>query len=208
MTILELIKAQCKLQGVSDAHAERIEKISGITEEKDGNIIAAVKNFKENVLPVIEASESATAEAIKKAIAEREEQLKKEGKLIEEPKKDPKVDEPNKEIAELKEMLQGLLKQQKQTSTLESVKAKLKGKMDDSFIDRYASRVNLEAENIDSEIEAAVKEFQADQQAFMNHAVASGNYQPAEGRITDEEFDDYLKMTSKKESGFQAVKLR
>ena len=45
MTILELIKAQCGVQGVDKKHAERIEKISGITEEKDGNIIAAVKKL-------------------------------------------------------------------------------------------------------------------------------------------------------------------
>lgn len=207
MEIIDLIRAQCKVQGVPEAYAKKIEAITGITEEKDGNIIAAVKNFKENILPDLKEDEGTVEEAVKKAIADYTEQLKKEGKLIEEPKQDPKVEEPNKEIAELKEMIQGLLKQQKQTSTLESVRLKLKGKMDDSFIDRYASRVNLEAENIDEEINAIVKEFQADQQAFLNHAVASGNYQPAEGRITDEEFNDYLKMTSKKDSGFQAVKV-
>ena len=60
MTILELIKAKCRVDGISEKFAERIEKISGITEEKDGNIIAAVKNFKENVLPAIEEAGKAS----------------------------------------------------------------------------------------------------------------------------------------------------
>lgn len=211
MKIIDLIRAQCRVQGVPEVHAEKIEKITGITEEKDGNIIAAVKNFKENILPDLKEDEGTVEEAVKKAIADYTEQLKKEGKLIEEPKQDPKVEEPNKEIAELKEMIQGLLKQQKQTSTLESVRLKLKGKMDDSFIDRYASRVNLEAENIDEEINAIVKVYQDDQQAFLNHAVASGGYQPVNGgnsSATNKDLEEYFNAKEKgaDEGPFAAIK--
>lgn len=218
MTILKLIKAQCRIQGVPEKYAEQIEKMSGITEEKDGNIPAAVKNFKEFVYPIIEDSKDTATKAAKEAIEEYEKKHGlKEGKAVEDPTNLPSDIDPSikamiesqqKSIEGLTLLVEKVTKQQSATTALQNVKQQLEGKIDKEFIDRYAKRVNLQAEDLDAEIESAVKEFQEDKQMFLVKAVASGKYQPAEGAVTDEEFNDYLKMTSKKESEFQSVKLR
>lgn len=207
MTILELIKAQCGVQGVDKKHAERIEKISGITEEKDGNIIAAVKSFKENVLPAIEEAAGDGKKAELKAIEEYEKKHNlKDGKPVatEDPADPEKKEETveNKEIAELKktidllnESVKTVLSSQKNASTLETVKQKLKGKIDDKFLEKYAKRVNLEADDLNAEIDLIVNEFNDDKQTFLNEAVASGGYQPISGGSAgDKSVEEWAKI--------------
>ena len=212
MTIKELILAQCKVQGVPDKYAERIEKLSAITEEKDGNIIAAVKSFKENILPVIVDSEKAAADAVKEY--EKKHGLQ-DGKLVKtsteddtdeddeteidiegmDDKKRAFFKKQSKNISDLTDLVTNLVKTQKSTSTLESVKLKLKGKIEDKFLEKYAKRVNIEAEDIDAEVDNIVKEFNDDKQAFINEAIASGSYQPAEGSTAgDKTVEEWTKI--------------
>lgn len=215
MTILELIIAQCLVQGVDRKHAERIEKISGITEEKDGNIIAAVKSFKENVIPAIEeaekeAKEKAEKEAEKKKTDDPEEKDKsKEPELPAnlDPSVKAFIESQKKSMEEMTEMMSNLITSQKTSSNLALIKEKLKGKVDEKFIEKYAKKANLEAEDIEAEVERVAKEFTDDKQAFLNEAVSSGNYQPASGGITDTDFDDYVKRTETPESEFEGKKI-
>ena len=60
MELIDLFIAQCRVQGVPEKYAQRALTISGVTEEKDGNITAAVKNFKDNVLPAITEAQGST----------------------------------------------------------------------------------------------------------------------------------------------------
>lgn len=225
MTVLDLIKAQCRVQGVPEKHAERIEKNSGITEEKDGNIIAAVKSFKENILPAIEDAEKASSDAAKKAVEEYEKKHNlKDGKVIE----TQKTDEPDlgnlspevkaiieankKQIEDLKGIVTNIAKTQANSVKIEQVREKMKGKIDEKFIERYAKRVNLDAENIDAEIESQITAFAEDKQAFLNDAVASGNYQPASGGSSvknDSDIDSYIEQKNKdsRDSEFEGVKI-
>lgn len=207
MTILELIKAQCKVQGVPENHAERIEKITGITEEKDGNIIAAVKNFKENILPAIQEAENSG----KTAISEYEKKHNlKDGKPVEAKKNDepgkvelPKdldpsvkamIEAQNKSIETLTGLVSGMVKSQKSISVLETVKTKLKGKVDDKFIEKVAAKVNLDAEDIDAEIEAQVSEFNELRQSIIDEHVGE-NYIPSGGKSAgDRSVDDWKKL--------------
>ena len=179
MKLIELIRKQCKELGVPEKYAERIIKLSGITEDKDGSVAAAVINFKENVLVDIQAAESEAEKAKLTAIEEYEKKHNiKDGVAVKtdddpaggEPKNDidlTGMDETTRKIIESQrkaiEDLTGLVKSvvttQKKASTLEAVKSKLNGKVDDKFIERYSNRVNLEAENIDEEIERVSKEF-------------------------------------------------
>ncbi|MPM90946.1 hypothetical protein SDC9_138069 [bioreactor metagenome] len=207
MTILELIAAQCGVQGVDKKHAARIEKVSGITEEKDGNIIAAVKNFKENILPAIQEAENTG----KKSIEEYEKKHGlKDGKPVE-----TKIDEPEKiDDSDLRSIVQNLAKSvatlaetQKKSSTLEVVRAKLKGKIDDDFIDEYAGRVKLDADNIDAEVESAIKSFTELKQKFLNKEVESGNYIPANGGVTQKDFDDYVQRTKGGDSTYKGIEV-
>lgn len=222
MTILELIIAQCAVQGVDKKHAERIEKISGITEEKDGNIIAAVKNFKENVMPAIEEAETSG-----KTLGAQEYEKKhniKDGKPVEEkkeePKDDPKLPEnidpgikalieaQNKSIENLTGIVTGMVKSQKDAVTSATVREKLKGKVDDKFIERVASEVNLEAEDIEKEIEARVTSFNELRQSILNDSVGN-EYIPAGGKPAgDRSVEDWAKlMESDDNSGAGVVDL-
>lgn len=208
-----MIKAQCRVQGVSEKHAERIEKISGITEEKDGNIIAAVKNFKENILPVIEEAEKASSEAARKAIEEYEKKHNlKDGKSTKQPdpndppKKEEGDGDTKKEIADLKKMLQVIIDKQASKETLESVRAKLKGKIDDDFIDDYIGQVKLDADDIDAEIERVVKSYTDMQQRFLNKAVQDGNYQPVDGsNVGDKSVEEWKKIMNGSDQSADSV---
>lgn len=207
MTILELIKAQCKVQGVPENHAERIEKITGITEEKDGNIIAAVKNFKENILPAIQEAENSG----KTAISEYEKKHNlKDGKPVEAKKDDepgkvelPKdldpsvkamIEAQNKSIETLTGLVSGMVKSQKSISVLETVKTKLKGKVDDKFIEKVAAKVNVDAEDIDKEIETQITEFNDLRQSLIDEYVGK-EYIPAGGSAAgDRSVSDWAKL--------------
>lgn len=231
MDILDLIKAQCAVQNVPTKFAELIKKISGIEDEKAGNIIAAVKSFKENIFPIMQKKEDAVDDAVKKAIADYEAKHGlKDGKSIktEEENKDEDNQEPelkgmdettkalfkkqSDDIAKLTDALSKLTKTFHNNTSLENVRTKLKGKIDDEFIDRYAKRVNLDAENLDAEIENVVNEFNEDKQAFLNEAVASGNYQPVEGGASvssDKDIDEYIESKTKlqESDGFAGIKI-
>lgn len=201
MTILELITAQCGVQGVDKKHAARIEKVSGITEEKDGNIIAAVKNFKENILPAIQETENTG----KKSVEEYEKKHGlKDGKPVE-----TKVDDSDLRsiVQDLAKSVATLAETQKKSSTLEVVRAKLKGKIDDDFIDEYAGRVKLDADNIDAEVESAIKSFTELKQKFLNKEVESGNYIPANGGVTQKDFDDYVQRTKGGDSTYKGIEV-
>ena len=205
MTILELIKAQCGVSGVDKKYAETIEKISGIKEEKDGNIIAAVKSFKDDVLPAIQEAENSG----KTAIAEYEKKHNlKDGKPVEakteetEPEMpkdlDPSIkaiiDAQKKSIEDLTALVSGVDKTQKMANTIEVVKAKLKGKVDEKFIERVSSKVNLEAEDLEKEIEAQVTEFNEFKQSLITEYVGD-QYIPTEGgKAGDKSVEDWTKL--------------
>ena len=204
MTILELIRAQCAAIGVDRKYAERIEKISGITEEKDGNISSAVQNFKDNILPAIQEAEKSVQEFV---IAEYEKKHNlKDGKSIEtenpnSKSKEKETVEPNSEVAELTKRVEELTKTlttmadaQKRGATLESVKAKLKGKVDEKFIERVSAKVNLEAEDLDKEIEAQVKEFEDFKQSLITEYVGDNYVQPNGGVAGDKSVEDWAKL--------------
>lgn len=202
MTILELITAQCGVSGVDKKYAEKIEKISGITEEKDGNIIKAVQNFKDNILPAIQEAENTGRTAITEY--EKKHNLK-DGKPVEteDPNSKSKEKETveNTEVAELTKRVEELTKTlttmadaQKRGATLESVKAKLKGKVDEKFIERVSAKVNLEAEDLDKEIEAQVKEFEDFKQSLITEYVGDNYVQPNGGAAGDKSVEDWAKL--------------
>jgi hypothetical protein len=220
MTILDLIKAQCKAQGVANKHAARIEKISGITEEKDGNIAAAVKNFKEHILPAIEEAQKPDPDVQKKAIEEYEKKHNlKNGKPIETKKGDEPdlsnlppelktfIEAHTKQISDLTSLVSGVVKSQSESQKLALVREKLKGKMDDEFIDDYIKQVKLDAEDLDAETERVAKSYTEMKQKFINKAVAEGNYQPMSGGVSDKEFDDYVQRNASPKSEFAGVEV-
>lgn len=90
---------------------------------------------------------------------------------------------------------------------MELVRAKMKGKIDDDFIDDYIGRVNLDAENLDAEVEAQVKSYGDMAKKFITKAVAEGNYIPAAGGVSDSEFDSFLSSGNEDAPAFKGREL-
>lgn len=118
MTVIEAIKKALKEQGVSESHAERVQKAFGVN-AVDG-VAAAVKAFKEYMLPAIEEADKTAKEkaeeARKAAIVEYEKAHGlKDGKPIAPDPTQPIPPKPlgdtiptgaNAELAELNKQLQ------------------------------------------------------------------------------------------------------
>ena len=118
MKVIEVIKKALKEQGVSESHAERVQKAFGVN-AVDG-VAAAVKAFKEYMLPAIEEADKTAKEkaeeARKAAIAEYEKAHGlKDGKPIAPDPTQPIPPKPlgdtiptgaNAELAELNKQLQ------------------------------------------------------------------------------------------------------
>lgn len=208
MTILQLIIAACIAKGVPEKYAERIQKAFKI--EKAEGLEAFVDMFKENVLPAItEAEQTAgqTAQATAVAEYERTHGLK-DGKPVQTPpdpgtplavdltKLSPELQAlftaQQRQMGDLTTLVTGMATSQQRASKLEVVRTKMKGKIDDDFLEDYATRVNLDADNLDTEVEAKVKEYGFMKQKFITKAVSEGNYVPASGGVSDTEFDGFL----------------
>lgn len=209
MTILQLIIAACVAAGVPEKYAERIQKTFKI--EKEEGIEGWVALFKDNILPAIsEAEQAAQATAQATAVAEYEKTHGlKDGKPIQNPNPTPPApagpdlsklspelqaffSAQQKQIGDLTDLVKGLATSQEKNQKMELVRAKMKGKIDDDFIDDYIGRVNLDAENLDAEVEAQVKSYGDMAKKFITKAVAEGNYIPAAGGVSDSEFDSFL----------------
>lgn len=191
--ILKAIKTALKKVKVDEKHAERVQKLFKI--EKAEDIDGFVTLFKENVLPAIdEAGKSADETAAKKAVAEYEKKHNlKDGKTIETQIENPEnmtdmtpemkalFEAQQKSIKELTELVGGVVRTTTSAQRLADVKGKLKGKVDDKFIERVAGKVNLDAEDMDAEIEAQVLEHNEYKQSLIDEYVG-GNYVPASGK--------------------------
>lgn len=182
--------------------------------------------IKENILPAIsEAEQTAQADAKAAAIVEYEKTHGlKDGKPIQNPNPTP----PNptvpdlsklspelqayfsaqqKQIGDLTNLVKGLATNQQKNQKMELVRAKMKGKIDDDFIEDYIGRVNLDAENLDAEVESQIKSYGAMAQKFLAKAVADGNYIPASGGLSDSEFDSFLSSDTDDTPAFKGREL-
>lgn len=198
MNILELIQAALGKAGVDKKYAERVQKLFKI--EKDENIDEFVALFKDNVLPAVVEAETAAktaAEAAGKAAAITEYETThklKDGKPIE--TEDPNQKKPEvtmtpemkamqESINKLTETLTGVVKTTTNAQKLESVKAKLAGKVDAKYIDRVAGKINLDAEDLDAEITAQVADHTEFVQSLLADVVGD-NYVQKDGKPAGE----------------------
>lgn len=227
MKILALIKTACTAAGVDEKHAERIQKLFKI--DKEEGVDSFVALFKENVLPaVVEAETTAKTNAEKAAkyaaITEYETTHKlKDGKPVEDPDKkvetviidtmDPALkavfDAQQKSITDLTALVTGVVKKTTSTEKLDQVRAKLKGKVEDKYIDRVAGKVDLDAEDLDAAITAQVTDHTEFVQSLMVDVIGTG-YVPRIGNPsgTDAAFDSFIESKTKtEESEFAAKKL-
>lgn len=226
MTILEQIKAAIKKAGFDEKYAERIQKLFKI--EKPENLDEYVTLFKDNILPGIQEAETAATEAARAAaVTEYENTHKlKDGKPIENPPappapaKFPETMDPAlkalfekqaADLATLTGLVTSVVKKSTSVEKVAAVKAKLKEKgVEADFIEDVAGRVNIEAENLDTEIDAHVSVYTKMKQSFLDTAIKNGYKPPVGGGgdHTDTEFDSWLDSKSKDtEPEFAAKKI-
>lgn len=76
--------------------------------------------------------------------------------------------------------VEGVTKQNALAQKQASIKAQLKAKgVSEKHMDMFASRVNVESESLDEEIEKAVSEYNGFRQSVINEEISKGKYTPA-----------------------------
>ena len=195
MTIIEAIKKALKEQGVSESYAERVQKAFGVN-AVDG-VAAAVKTFKEYMLPAIEeagksAAEKASSEASKTAIANYEKTHGlKDGKPIAPDPTQPLPQKPiadtapagldpamrewfenqNKTLQELRAELERSKAEKAKTERLTEVKAAVqKAGLPETWVERF----NAEAP-IEEQVKPLLDEYTGICQKAINDSLAGRN---------------------------------
>ena len=127
--------------------------------------------------------------------------LDENGKPIETPA--PKPDDKNvpewakglmEKVDKVVTTQESITKSQTSAQTLETVKAKLKEKgVPDEFLDDYATTANLEAEDLNVEIETAFGKYDKLQKSVTAKVVKDGNYTPSSGSPSEESTTNTIK---------------
>jgi hypothetical protein len=192
-----------KFSGVSEATLERIatKKAGSVTEESELQSIVDGIDYGQILQSEVDAK---ITDANKKAVENYEKRHNlKDGKVIEKPEDTPPtppVDDEapewfkkyataqDKKLETLSESVSGVVGSQAKAQTLDNVKAKLKEKgLSEKHIDNWASKVNLEAEDLDAEIESHVNTYNEMKQDFIDSEVENGNFTPSGGGPSEDE---------------------
>lgn len=210
MTILEAIKKQCKSSGVPVKYAEKIQKLFNI--EKEENLENFIQMFQDNVLPDLQAGESAAEQAKQAAIAEYEKTHKlKDGKPVE--KQEPNKTDFSSLTPEVKAILEANQKQidqltQSVTALSKNVitsskTAEAKGLFSKSGLpEKWFDRLNLEDENtsVEDQIKALQEELAEIKQISVNELVEQGKYKPFNQTPKDRTEKEWLELMNSEES--------
>lgn len=192
MTITETIKKALRAQGISEGYAERVQKAFGVETETGAE--AAVKAFKENILPAIEAAgKEATEEARRAAIADYEKTHGlKDGKPVPSPT-DPMPQKPlptgeinaalrdwienqNKQL----QALRAEINQSKAERTRAERQAEAKAAIQKAGLpDSWTERIRTDSETpLEEQVKALSEEFTAIRQSAIDGLVGSGGTPP------------------------------
>lgn len=192
MTITETIKKALRAQGISEGYAERVQKAFGVETETGAE--AAVKAFKENILPAIEeAGKETTEEARRAAIADYEKTHGlKDGKPVPSPT-DPMPQKPlptgeinaalrdwienqNKQL----QALRAEINQSKAERTRAERQAEAKAAIQKAGLpDSWTERIRTDSETpLEEQVKALSEEFTAIRQSAIDGLVGSGGTPP------------------------------
>jgi hypothetical protein len=185
------------LLGVAESFSKTITEESQIETVLSGGVIDAIK-FAANQIQT--EGDRRANDAVKTAVENfrKKHNLDENGKPITTPNPPPgggdEVPAWAKQLQETVTTLAGTV----QTVTNENAKAakrneakvKLKAKgVSEKHLDDFTSRVNIDAENLEAEIERVANSYTAFRQDFINEEVAKGNYNPI---IPEGETDDKM----------------
>ena len=213
MTVIEAIKKALKEQGVSENHAERVQKAFGVS-AVDG-VSAAVKAFKEYMLPAIEEADKTAKEkaeeARKAAIVEYEKAYGlKDGKPIAPDPTQPIPPKPlgdtiptgaNAELAELNKQLQEIRSRIAKSEAEAANAARLseaKAAIQKAGLpETWISRINTSADaSIEEQVKTLGDELTAIRQDAINQNVASGGMRSMPAESTARTAEDWANFMS------------
>lgn len=206
MTILELINAQCRVVGVPEKYAGKIQKLFKI--EKDEGISGYVQMYKDNILPDVESSEQASQAVTQKAIADYEKKHSlKDGKIVEAKKDDnpekidvsglsPEIkaiiDAQTAQIAALTTAVQGV------TATISTSQKQgtAKGLFEAAKLPaKWLARIDVNSEtSIEDQIKELETEYSELKQSIINDEVKAGDYKPYAATPKDRSEADWAKL--------------
>lgn len=206
MTILELINAQCRVVGVPEKYAGKIQKLFKI--EKDEGISGYVQMYKDNILPDVESSEQASQAVTQKAIADYEKKHSlKDGKIVEAKKDDnpekidvsglsPEIkaiiDAQTAQIAALTTAVQGV------TATISTSQKQgaAKGLFEAAKLPaKWLARIDVNSEtSIEDQIKELETEYSELKQSIINDEVEAGDYKPYAATPKDRSEADWAKL--------------
>ena len=212
MTVIEAIKKALKEQGVSESHAERVQKAFGVN-AVDG-VAAAVKAFKEYMLPAIEEADKTAKEkaeeARKAAIADEKAHGLKDGKPIAPDPTQPIPPKPlgdtiptgaNAELAELNKQLQEIRSRITKSEAEAANAARLseaKAAIQKAGLpETWISRINTSADaSIEEQVKTLGDELTAIRQDAINQNVASGGMRSMPAESTARTAEDWANFMS------------
>lgn len=206
MTILELINAQCRVVGVPEKYAGKIQKLFKI--EKDEGISGYVQMYKDNILPDVESSEQASQAVTQKAIADYEKKHSlKDGKIVGAKKDDnpekidvsglsPEIkaiiDAQTAQIAALTTAVQGV------TATISTSQKQgtAKGLFEAAKLPaKWLARIDVNSEtSIEDQIKELETEYSELKQSIINDEVEAGDYKPYAATPKDRSEADWAKL--------------
>lgn len=209
MTILEAIKKQCITTRVPVKFAEKIQKLFCI--EKEENLENLVQMFKDNILPDLQAGDTAAEQAKQAAISEYETKHKlKDGKPVEESEeKKPSLEGLSPEIKAILEANQKQLEQLTGTvSTIAQTVATSRKESDarelfksSGLPEKWFGRLNLDDEKtpLSNQIKSLQEELAEIKQISVNELVEQGNYKPFNQQPKDRTEKEWLEIMNSEE---------
>lgn len=209
MTIQEAIKKQCKASGVPVKYTEKIQKLFNI--EKEENLENLVQMFKDNILPDLQAGETAAEQAKQAAISEYETKHNlKDGKPVEKTEeKKPSFEGLSPEIKAILEANQKQIEQLTETVTTVAKGFSTSRKESDAkdlfkgsgLPEKWFGRLNLDDENtpLSDQIKSLQEELAEIKQISVNELVEQGNYKPFNQQQKDRTEKEWLDLMNKEE---------
>lgn len=197
--ILELLRA--KFNGTPNKVLDRVADHLSQTVTDESQLETAIAGVQPLVTSFAEILQSETdrrvTEATSKALDNwrKKHGLDENGKPIQQP--NPPVDTPGggndvpawaKGLMETVTTLAGTVEAVTKKNTLaekqSNVRTQLKAKgVPEKYMDMFAGRVNLDSENVETEIERVASEYTAFRQDLINEEVVKGNYSPVTGSL-------------------------
>jgi len=209
MSILEAIKKQCKTSGVPVKFAEKIQKLFSI--EKEENLENLVQMFKDNILPDLQAGETAAEQAKQAAISEYETKHNlKDGKPVEKTEeKKPSFEGLSPEIKAILEANQKQIEQLTETVTTVAKGFSTSRKESDAkelfkgsgLPEKWFGRLNFDDENtpIPDQIKSLQEELAEIKQISVNELVEQGSYKPFNQQPKDRSEKEWVYIMNKEE---------